>query len=199
MFTFLPARWLAALPALAAIGSGLAQTGPCADPPRRRRIRGTASLPLGHGGLQAIRRRESPFPGRRPTRPSTSAAAGAPMPRRRGRRPKATVQAPDPHAGHACRWRHHRRTSHEAAPCRSPSIALAAALLAGCASVGIDDALKETNSSASQFTGGQARTQPDAGAARAPARRCPKSCSPSRCRRTTRSAWRSRTAPPSRR
>jgi len=34
-------------------------------------------------------------------------------------------------------------------------IALAAALLAGCASVGIDDALKETNSSASQFTGGK--------------------------------------------
>lgn len=33
-------------------------------------------------------------------------------------------------------------------------IALAAAFLAGCASVGIDDALKETNSSASQFTGG---------------------------------------------
>lgn len=35
------------------------------------------------------------------------------------------------------------------------SIALAAAFLAGCASVGIDDALKETNSSASQFTGGK--------------------------------------------
>ncbi|CAN7317007.1 TolC family protein [Variovorax sp. LjRoot84] len=34
-------------------------------------------------------------------------------------------------------------------------IALAAAFLAGCASVGIDDALKETNSSASQFTGGK--------------------------------------------
>lgn len=35
------------------------------------------------------------------------------------------------------------------------SIALAAAFLAGCASVGIDDALKETNSSASPFTGGK--------------------------------------------
>jgi outer membrane protein TolC len=35
------------------------------------------------------------------------------------------------------------------------SIALTAAFLAGCASVGIDDALKETNSSASQFTGGK--------------------------------------------
>jgi outer membrane protein TolC len=35
------------------------------------------------------------------------------------------------------------------------SIALAAAFLAGCASVGIDDALKQTNSSASQFTGGK--------------------------------------------
>ena len=33
-------------------------------------------------------------------------------------------------------------------------VALAAAFLAGCASVGIDDALKETNSSASQFTSG---------------------------------------------
>ena len=39
---------------------------------------------------------------------------------------------------------------------------LAAAFLAGCASVGIDDALKETNTSAQQFTGGQlelSRTQ----------------------------------------
>jgi outer membrane protein TolC len=35
------------------------------------------------------------------------------------------------------------------------AIALAAAFLAGCASVGIDDALKQTNSSASQFTGGK--------------------------------------------
>jgi outer membrane protein TolC len=35
------------------------------------------------------------------------------------------------------------------------SIALAAAFLAGCASVGIDEALKETNSSAAQFTGGK--------------------------------------------
>ncbi|VTU19259.1 Outer membrane efflux protein [Variovorax sp. RA8] len=34
-------------------------------------------------------------------------------------------------------------------------VVLAAALLAGCASVGIDDALRETNSSASQFTGGK--------------------------------------------
>ncbi|VTU31340.1 Outer membrane efflux protein [Variovorax sp. SRS16] len=33
--------------------------------------------------------------------------------------------------------------------------ALAAVFLVGCASVGIDDALKETNSSASQFTGGK--------------------------------------------
>ena len=33
-------------------------------------------------------------------------------------------------------------------------VALAAAFMAGCASVGIDDALKETNSSASQFTSG---------------------------------------------
>jgi outer membrane protein TolC len=33
--------------------------------------------------------------------------------------------------------------------------ALATAFLTGCASVGIDDALKETNSSASQFTGGK--------------------------------------------
>ena len=40
-------------------------------------------------------------------------------------------------------------------PLQIAPIALAAALLAGCASVGIDDALKETNSSASQFTGGK--------------------------------------------
>lgn len=40
-------------------------------------------------------------------------------------------------------------------PLQIASIVLAAAFLAGCASVGIDDALKETNSSASQFTGGQ--------------------------------------------
>ncbi|MBT2325261.1 transporter, partial [Variovorax paradoxus] len=40
-------------------------------------------------------------------------------------------------------------------PLQIASIALAAAFLAGCASVGIDDALKETNSSASQFTGGK--------------------------------------------
>jgi outer membrane protein TolC len=35
------------------------------------------------------------------------------------------------------------------------ALALAAAFLAGCASVGIDDALKQTNSSASQFTAGK--------------------------------------------
>jgi outer membrane protein TolC len=40
-------------------------------------------------------------------------------------------------------------------PLQIAAIALAAAFLAGCASVGIDDALKETNSSASQFTGGK--------------------------------------------
>ena len=40
-------------------------------------------------------------------------------------------------------------------PLQIASIALAAAFLAGCASVGVDDALKETNSSASQFTGGK--------------------------------------------
>ncbi|RZL86970.1 MAG: TolC family protein [Variovorax sp.] len=55
-------------------------------------------------------------------------------------------------------------------PLQIASIALAAAFLAGCASVGIDDALKETNSSASQFTGGQlelsrTREQRDARAA----------------------------------
>ena len=45
---------------------------------------------------------------------------------------------------------------------RLTAAALSAALLAGCASVGIDDALKETNSSAAPFTGGQlelSRTQ----------------------------------------
>jgi outer membrane protein TolC len=40
-------------------------------------------------------------------------------------------------------------------PLQIAAIALASAFLAGCASVGIDDALKETNSSASQFTGGK--------------------------------------------
>ncbi|NDZ15577.1 transporter [Variovorax sp. WS11] len=39
-------------------------------------------------------------------------------------------------------------------PLQITCAALAAAFLAGCASVGIDDALKETNSSASQFTSG---------------------------------------------
>lgn len=41
-------------------------------------------------------------------------------------------------------------------------IAVAAAFLAGCASVSIDDALKETNTNAQQFTGGKlelSRTQ----------------------------------------
>ena len=40
-------------------------------------------------------------------------------------------------------------------PLRIAAIASAAAFLAGCASVGIDDALKQTNSSAAQFTGGK--------------------------------------------
>ena len=40
-------------------------------------------------------------------------------------------------------------------PLRIAAIAFAAAFLAGCASVGIDDALKQTNSSAAQFTGGK--------------------------------------------
>ena len=45
---------------------------------------------------------------------------------------------------------------------RLTAIALAAAFLAGCASVGIDDALKDTNANAHQFTGGKlelSRTQ----------------------------------------
>lgn len=37
---------------------------------------------------------------------------------------------------------------------RSTGVAFAAAVLAGCASVGIDDALKDTNTNAQQFTGG---------------------------------------------
>jgi len=40
-------------------------------------------------------------------------------------------------------------------PLQITCVALATAFLAGCASVGIDDALKETNASASQFTGGK--------------------------------------------
>ncbi len=40
-------------------------------------------------------------------------------------------------------------------PLKIASVALAAAWLAGCASVSVDDALKQTNSSASQFTGGK--------------------------------------------
>ncbi|VTU40454.1 type I secretion outer membrane protein, TolC family [Variovorax sp. PBS-H4] len=40
-------------------------------------------------------------------------------------------------------------------PLRIPLVGLVTAFLAGCASVGIDDALKETNASASQFTGGR--------------------------------------------
>ena len=40
-------------------------------------------------------------------------------------------------------------------PLKIASAALAAAWLAGCASVSVDDALKQTNSSASQFTGGK--------------------------------------------
>ncbi|REM67180.1 transporter, partial [Mycobacterium tuberculosis] len=45
---------------------------------------------------------------------------------------------------------------------RLTAIALAAAFLAGCASVGIDDALNDTNAGARQFTGGKlelSRTQ----------------------------------------
>jgi outer membrane protein TolC len=40
-------------------------------------------------------------------------------------------------------------------PLRIAAIASAAAFIAGCASVGIDDALEQTNSSAAQFTGGK--------------------------------------------
>jgi len=45
---------------------------------------------------------------------------------------------------------------------RLTAIAVAAAFLAGCASVDIDDALKDTNTNAKQFTGGKlelSRTQ----------------------------------------
>ena len=45
---------------------------------------------------------------------------------------------------------------------RLTAVAVAAAFLAGCASVSIDDALKETNTNAQQFTGGKlelSRTQ----------------------------------------
>ena len=45
---------------------------------------------------------------------------------------------------------------------RLSAVAVAAAFLAGCASVGIDDALKDTNTQAQQFTGGKlelSRTQ----------------------------------------
>jgi hypothetical protein len=53
-------------------------------------------------------------------------------------------------------------------PLRIASIALAAAFLAGCASVGIDEALKQTNVSASEFTGGKLELSSKPGTASGP-------------------------------
>ena len=167
-----PVGWLPCLPWLHCAAG--AQTGPAPRPPRAE-----AAPPL---SFRSAMEGYKPFADEKPI---PWKEANETVRQRGGWRayakeaqpatPTHAADAPIRTPGMPCRW----RTAEGQAmrrPLQIASIALAAALLAGCASVGIDDALQGDELPASQFTGGKLELSRTRSSAR-PARRCPKSCS----------------------